>query len=177
MHPELVARLRLVMQGNSTTKTGVAGVTGVARYARKGPELRQLRPLRLEKGKAGKDVVAGVIGGVIAPNGPDEVEVDERAALAADSVPAVYLKGWARLQCQKPRDVSDEQWRLAVNDAGLFLDRWGSEAAKAGWTAGDLFDTAAGLVWFIGGATVEAFGSDHARLSDGGRFEWGRGSA
>jgi hypothetical protein len=51
----------------------------------------------------------------------------------------------------------------ALDDGGLFLDRWGSSAADSGWTAGDLFDIpgigmAGGLIWRMGGAMVEAFG-------------------
>ena len=48
---------------------------------------------------------------------------------------------------------------MFVNDAGLFLDAWGSEAERLGWTAADLFGlhpTAglnrhdkAGLCWLL----------------------------
>jgi hypothetical protein len=47
--------------------------------------------------------------------------------LASDSVPEPYLDAWARLQCQH---VTVEQWRQAVDDAGRFLDQWGSVAAE-----------------------------------------------
>ena len=95
----------------------------------------------------------------------------ERAALAADSVPAVYLDAWARMQCQRPVNVDPETWQQAVADAGLFLDRFGKQAAAWGWLPGDLFDVPdadrpGGFAWFIAGNTVTAFGPEHARLSD-----------
>jgi hypothetical protein len=85
--------------------------------------------------------------------------------MAADSVPALYLDAWARLQCQKPTRVSDVDWRLALHDGGLFLDAWGEEAAALGWTPGALFDVASGLVWRLAGERVEALGPDHAGQS------------
>jgi hypothetical protein len=32
-----------------------------------------------------------------------------------------------------------ERWHQFVNDAGIFLDKWGREAEQLGWTAEDLF--------------------------------------
>lgn len=102
--------------------------------------------------------------------------IEERAALCADAIPAIYLDAWARLNHQKPASVSDAEWRQALNDGALFLDAWGAEAAQYGWTAGDLFSIPAGcrpggLVWFLTGALVEAFGRDRARLTDGRTIE------
>ena len=101
-----------------------------------------------------------------------EAAVDERAGLAADRVPAVYLDVWARLNCQKPFDVTEAEWRLAIDDGGRFLDAWGSEAAVLGLSPGDLFDVRAGIVWRLAGGRVEALvvdgdGVDHVRLNDG----------
>ena len=96
-----------------------------------------------------------------------EVAVQERAGLAAGRVPAIYLDTWARLNCQKPFRVSEAEWRLALNDGGLFLDGWGEDAVALGWTPGALFDVASGLVWRLGGVRVGALGADHARLNDG----------
>ena len=98
----------------------------------------------------------------------DTVDViEERAGLAADSVPACFLDGWSRLNHQKPFDVSDEEWRRALDDGGLFLDAWGHRAAALDWSAGDLFDVAGGLVWRLAGARVVALGPEAARLNDG----------
>jgi hypothetical protein len=35
------------------------------------------------------------------------------------------------LNCQKPVNVSEAEWRRALDDGGLFLDARGSDAAKA----------------------------------------------
>jgi len=96
-----------------------------------------------------------------------EVAIEERAGLAADRVPAVYLDAWARLNCEKPFSVSDAEWRLALDDGGRFLDACGNEAADMGWLPGELFDVTAGLVWRLNGARIEAISADYARLSDG----------
>ena len=93
--------------------------------------------------------------------------IEERAALAADRVPSVYLDGWSRLNHQKPFSVSEGAWRQALDDGGHFLDRWGRDAAARHWTPGELFDVTAGLVWRLAGSSVEALGPHRARLSDG----------
>jgi hypothetical protein len=106
-------------------------------------------------------------------------EIEERVALAADCVPTVYLDAWARLQCQRPLTVLEHDWRHAVNDAGLFLDEWGREAAEWRWSAGELFDVPrdgkpGGLVWFLGGESVQAIGPRRMVTQDGrvfNRFE------
>ena len=56
--------------------------------------------------------------------------IEERAGLAAARVPAVYLAAWARLNHQKPVEVSEAQWRLALDDGGQFLNAWVNEAAR-----------------------------------------------
>ena len=55
--------------------------------------------------------------------------------MAMGGVPEPYLDAWARLQYQKPMRVSDAEWRQAINDAGRFLDQWGSRAVEFGWAA------------------------------------------
>ena len=157
MRADLAARLHRAMRGETIAKTGVtgvAGVTGPLGLRPKPQELRQLRPLRVENDDWGKDVFGGVIEGV--SDLPESVQdaIEERAALCAGCVPAIYLDAWARLNHQKPMRISDAEWRLALDDGGRFLDRWGSEAALWGWTAGDLFDVPregkpGGLIWFI----------------------------
>ena len=105
----------------------------------------------------------------------DPVALDERAALAVDSVPTRYLDAWALLQAQRPLCVTEEAWRLAIDDAGVFLDAWGARAASLQWRAGELFDVPrdgrlGGLAWQLRGARVEALEADHATLADGRQF-------
>ena len=102
----------------------------------------------------------------------DPAAIEERAGLAADRVPACYLDAWARLNHQEPLGVSENEWRLALDDGGRFLDAWGADAATMRWTAGELFDVPregrpGGLVWQLKGKRVAALGEDQARLSDG----------
>ena len=96
--------------------------------------------------------------------------------MAADRVPACYLDGWARLQYQRPLSTDLDAWQRSINDAGLFLDAWGADAAAMQWTAGELFDLprgrlAGGLVWQLKGERVGALGEDRARLTDGRLIE------
>ena len=103
----------------------------------------------------------------------DEAAILERAGLCADSVPAIYLDAWARLNCKKPLRVSEAEWRQALDDGGRFLDAWGWVCGSGWeWSAGELFDipsaiSEGGLIWRLGGALVEVYGPDHVRLSDG----------
>jgi hypothetical protein len=175
MRADLAARLRRTMRGEAIAENGVTGVSGVT--ARTGlrpkpPELRQLRRLPLENANGENSAKAGVSLPVTASLADDLDAIEERAALAADRVPACYLDARARLQCQRPFSIDLDAWRRAINDAGLFLDTWGADAAPMHWSAGDLFDVPragrrGGLVWQLKGARVEALGADHVRASDG----------
>ena len=103
---------------------------------------------------------------------PDDTEIEERKAMAMGGVPEAYLDGWARLQCQRPATASDDEWRQAIVDAGLFLDRWGSLALELGWTPADLFDPPSdgnpgGLVWRTKGLGIRALGDGHAVTIEG----------
>jgi hypothetical protein len=110
---------------------------------------------------------------------PNEAELKERKAMAMGGVPEPYLDTWARLQCQRPFGASDQEWWQVLDDAGRFLDQWGSRAVEFGWTAGDLFDVPrdgkpGGLVWFLGGESVQAIGPRRMVTQDGrvfNRFE------
>jgi hypothetical protein len=109
-------------------------------------------------------------------NEPNEAEILERAGMCADCVPAIYLDTWARLNHQKPMRVSEAEWRQMQDDGGRFLDRWGSKAEQWGWTAGDLFEVPregqrGGLIWFLVGERVDAFGPEHCRAASGRIFD------
>lgn len=181
MRADLAARLLRSLRGEAIAETGVTGVSGVTASPRLRPkpqQLRQLRPLRLENEGCQKSAENGVTEPVTAPIKDDVDAIEERAAMAAGSVAAVYLDAWARLQCQRPMTVEEADWRLAIDDAGRFLDAWGAEAAAMQWRAGELFDVPregepGGLFWQLKGSRVEALGADHARLSDGGVISHG----
>jgi hypothetical protein len=104
------------------------------------------------------------------------VAIEERAALAAGSVPACYLDAWARLNHQKPVATSGTEWWRTITDAGLFLNACGADAAAMQWSTGELFDAPregrlGGLLWQLRGERVNALGEDRARLADGRTIE------
>jgi hypothetical protein len=59
-----------------------------------------------------------------------------------------YARAFAALQCEAPEGVSLARWEQAMDDAGLFLDGWGEQAERLGWSAADLF-SASGLAWTL----------------------------
>jgi hypothetical protein len=175
MRADLAARLRRTMRGEAIAEngvTGVSGVTGPIGLRLKPQHLRQLRQLRLENGNGRNSASEGVSSPVTQPMAPNFDAIEERAALAADRVPACYLDAWARLNHQKPANVSEAEWRLALDDGGRFLDAWGADAARMRWTAGELFDVPrggrpGGLVWQLKGGRADALGEDRVGLADG----------
>ena len=174
MKVDLAAKLQSAMRGGITAKTGVAGVAGVSATCANSLKLQQLRPLRVKTDKVANDAIRGVACGVASPSEPDEAELEERKGIAMGSVPEPYLDAWARLQVQKPWAVFDAGWRQAIDDAGRFLDQWGSMAAEFQWTAGDLFDVprdngTCGLVWFLKGERVRGLGPEHAVVGNSER--------
>jgi hypothetical protein len=93
----------------------------------------------------------------------DEDEI-ERAAIAIEEggVPSVYAEAFARLQIYQPTEISRSVWELAINDAGLFLDKWAVWAEYFGWAVDDIFgvpvygQSSHGLVWKLKGRSVVA---------------------
>ena len=169
MRPDMLARLRRIMGGGAPV-TPSAPVTVTRRIQPNSLRLQRYA-VTVQKPDVGERQTKNV-GAILAGAGPDVAEIDERAGIASDSVPALYLDTWALVNCQKPARVSEAEWRLALDDGGRFLDAWGEDAAAVQWSAGELFDVPRagqprGLVWQLKGAAVEALGEDQARLADG----------
>ncbi len=176
--PEIAKRLALAYPGLSITRKGVADVAGVAdvsRYAPKPLQIRPLRPLRLKAADFENAAWEGVAADVADPADPNLDAIEERAALAADRVPACYLDAWARFDRVRPPYATQEAWRRAVDDGGRFLDTWGEEAAALGWRVPELFDLpteekSGGLIWFLEGERIDALSGGSARTSGGRVF-------
>jgi len=107
------------------------------------------------------------------------LEQTEREAIAIElgHVPEVYVREFAHIQALPPAHVPRQRWDMFVNDAGLFLDAWGKEAARLGWTADDLFGLdpvgpmvrydRMGLLWMLQGNDVVELTATMARLRGG----------
>jgi hypothetical protein len=85
-----------------------------------------------------------------------------------------------------PDRVDAEDWRHAVDDGRRFLDQWGAQAEKLGWTADDLFGLhdppkqpgpnyrrlsrydATGLIWLLRDRTVVALDANSAVIGRAG---------
>src|SRR5262249_2324339 len=126
MKAETLALLEQIARGEIVPKSGVTGVTGVTRRVvtpRKPASLHRLHLLHLENDKGRTAYFGGVTAGA---TGSEDFELAERAAIAIElgRVPPAYADAWAVLQTQKPRHISEAEWRRAVDDAGRFLDDW-----------------------------------------------------
>ena len=101
----------------------------------------------------------------------EKAEVEERAALAADSVPTNYLDAWARLQCQRPPSIAESDWQRAIDDAGRFLDAWGATRRRCNGRRPNCSAFRAKAVrrplWQLKGERVTALDKDRAQLADG----------
>ena len=146
MKADLAAKLQSAMREEVARNYPVTRVTGVTCNTSKSLMLHHYTCNTLKSASWENDEKERVTKGVTIPPAPDsslaedtEIELEERKAMAMGGVPEPYLDAWARLQFQKPMRVSDAEWRQAIDDAGRFLDQWGS-VVEFGWTAGDLFD-------------------------------------
>ena len=108
----------------------------------------------------------------------DEDWFDERKAMAISlgGVPQRYAAGFAKLQAHRPDNVPSSDWLQALNDAGMFLDTWGSQAAKLGWSPADLFEWVptgcCGLIWELRGRQVVALTEDGAAIGEDENSVW-----
>jgi len=97
--------------------------------------------------------------------GGPPVPTEAAQSVDVDSVPEPYRDALTRLRCQRPPNVSDDEWRQAVNDAGQLFDTFTVPLfAQFDWMPGDLFDVphdgaAGGLVWFLNGEVVRSPGA------------------
>jgi hypothetical protein len=179
---DLLAELCAVMRRPSPSKTPVTPETPVTDqfgYMSKPLMLHELHALQVKSSDLGKGNLSPVTAPVTKHPSEDDSAFHERAGMAADSVPAVYLDAWARLNCKRPANVTEAAWRQALDDGGRFLDAWGSMAAEEQWAVDEIFDvpragSAGGLIWEIAGRAVEAFGPECARFDDGEMFERSR---
>jgi hypothetical protein len=108
-----------------------------------------------------------------------EIDEAEREAIAIElgEAPLVYARALAAIQAHPPADVPSERWQTFIDDAALFLDQWGKQAQRLGWTVEDLFGLHPrapmarydhmGLLWMLRGELVVALTSIEARLSGG----------
>jgi hypothetical protein len=121
-------------------------------------------------------------------NTPDTVQ--DHPVIADMDFPIEWIDGVRQLDPElPPAMVPPTRWRQFVSDGKLFLDRWGSTAAKLGWSADDLFAAdahrpferldQAGLIWLLNGRRVRALTENTASIETHGGAEqvWRRRSA
>jgi hypothetical protein len=72
--------------------------------------------------------------------GPDHPEEGAAIIEYGANVPRRWAEGYAALcTMPAPTGFSMERWQRIVDATGNFLDRWGAEAIRCGWTDLDLF--------------------------------------
>lgn len=88
--------------------------------------------------------------GASVPNVPNVTGVsnlvsnDKEECLATHEYEARLPKEWARAFAKlqfidRPEQYRPEEWEQVLNDAGLFADKWASQAIKLGWSILDVF--------------------------------------
>jgi hypothetical protein len=170
MKPDTLARLLTIARGE-TPPLEAAGRNERKELAPEAPAIAPLRPLRPENDEGQSASPSAGTPAEKTPPDDDEAAIEERAGLASDRVPPVYLDAWARLNHQKPAGVSETEWLRAKDDGGRFLDQWGSTAAELGYSPGELFDVGAGAIWRLVGESVLGVGSFWLVLRGGRRLE------
>jgi hypothetical protein len=90
-------------------------------------------------------------------------DYEERAAFLEydGGLPRPWAEAMARLECQEWPASEDARWRQAIDDAGLFLDRWREPAERLGWRPGDMLDVQTGIIWHVEGGTIDAIAREH----------------
>lgn len=98
----------------------------------------------------------------------------ERAAIQEfdGKLPREWAEAFAKLQfIDKPKQYSQAEWEQVLNDAGLFADKWASQAMALGWSILDVFAVhksgnlrrldGDGVILSIRGRRVVAVTADH----------------
>jgi hypothetical protein len=114
-------------------------------------------------------------------NGGDafDDDLEERAAIAAHDggIPSAYVEAFARLQRYCPSNLPSgdrHRWQMAIEDAAVFLERWGHSAAELDWPVSKLFGLSGtapmarydemGLFWLLRGRQVTEVTKDWITL-------------
>jgi hypothetical protein len=146
MRVDLATRLHRAMNGAFTQKSVVMPVTPVTDatdYSSNPLKLHGLHWLQVINNNRRNGDKGHVTEAVTISSEPSDVEIEERKAMAMGGVAEAFLDAWARLQLQWPYAMPEAHWQQAIDDAGRFLDQWGSVAFTFDWTPGDLFDVPA----------------------------------
>jgi hypothetical protein len=88
--------------------------------------------------------------------------------------PSRALKGWhsafAKLDPCEPRGMPMGRWQMLYDASAWFLDVFGDQAARDGWSTGDLFGLRHG---FPGtGGLIERLGDNRGLVMADGRARW-----
>jgi hypothetical protein len=102
---------------------------------------------------------------------------EERAAhLEYDAgLPRSWAEPFARLLCSRPLgDFNPTRWQRVVDGALIFIDEWGAEAYRLGWTAEDILGLHAtapaarndckGIAWLLERGRVVAIDANGADI-------------
>jgi hypothetical protein len=164
----------------ATTATTATNSSFVAKVA----DVAALASAKYEDRAKNAAEVAVVAGGLDQAATEPVLHVDEaeREAIAIElgGVPIIYASEFARLQAHPPAEVPRDRWDQFINDAGLFLDRWGRQAEALGWRPDELFGLhpdapmarydRMGLIWMLRGEAVLDISETAAKLSGGLTF-------
>jgi len=102
-----------------------------------------------------------------------EIDAEERAAMVqyCGGIPAQFAGAFGQLQVAPPAGCKSSRWLQAIDDAGYFLDRWGRDAKRLGWSAAEIIGPVhTSLAWALCGQHVVSLTVSAAMLSDGRVF-------
>jgi hypothetical protein len=79
------------------------------------------------------------------------------------------------LMCQKPSNVTIDEWAVSIRDGAEFIGVWGNKAFQCGWPANDIFGVphqdggrwSSGIAWILAGRRVQSVGANFARIGHG----------